>query len=453
MKHLKTIFLLLLAAVAFTFAACRNNGNDLGSAQQTQNEQAPALPAPGQTDPVAPEGAEPVELTIALWHLTTQPEFQNSLDAWVAMNPHVSFNIIDTTTAAFPEQITTQIAGGTPIDLMFVVNRPFQATLAEAGQLMDLTDHINSWGRAAEYGTALEMNRVGDRYFSAPWRQDFWPLFYNKDIFAEAGEPLPYNLTWQEYHDLAVRLTSGSGLDKVYGTHLHTWNSIIQAMSAAQLGEHMFQTDYSWLTHMYEIRTSLQNLGAMMDIGTIRAANVGYRPRFEDGHAAMIVMGSWYIGELAERATFNWGIAPVPQMPNSPTPGQVRTMGNVTPIAIPVTARHPEEALRFVEWISGEEGALILADLGIPSAFMNDNVMDRFFAMPGMPLDDLSRRAFSPDIVVAEWPLSPLTGAVDQILSEENELIMVGANSIEDGIRNMNERVSRVLAEHGYGDN
>ena len=440
----KKILAVLLSAIlaGALLIGCGNNGNQAEEPPADDSAAAEQADEPDTDDAVADDGPEPVELTIALWHFTTQPEFENSLNAWTDMNPHVTFNIIDVTTADFVEQITTQIAGGASIDIMFMLNRPFLATMIENNQLMDLTDYINGWGRAAEYGTALDMTEMNGRLYAAPWRQDFWPLFYNKDLFAAAGLDLPYNITWQEFHDIAVQLTEGAGLDKVYGAHLHTWNSIIQCMSGAQLDEDMIQEDYSWLAYLYEIYVSLQDQGAIMNLGEIQAANVGYRPRFEDQQAAMIVMGSWYIGELAERAEFNWGIAPVPQMTAG---GEIRTMGNVTPVAIPVTANHPEEALRFIEWITGEEGALILAGLGIPSAFMNDTVMDAFFAMDGMPLDDLSRAAFTPDYVRAEWPLHPLTGAVNEILGEEHELILVGANSIEEGIRSMNERVGRLL--------
>ena len=435
--------LLSVVLVGSILVAC-GNGNDQ-PAPITENQEAAEDETADETADDAPEandGLEPVELTVALWNFETQAEFSSTLDAWTELNPHITFNIIDATTADYEAQMTTQIAGGTSIDIMFMLNRPFLATLAENGQLMDLTDEVRSWGREAEFGTALEMTEMDGRLYAAPWRQDFWPLFYNKDLFEAAGLDLPDNISWQEFHDIALLLTEGEDLDKVYGAHLHTWNSIVQCLSAAQLGEDMIQEDYSWLAYLYEIYISLQDQGAIMDLGTIQAANVGYRPRFEDQQAAMIVMGSWYIGELAERAEFNWGIAPVPHMPGAT---EYRTMGNVTPVGIPITASHPEEALRFIEWVTGEEGASILAGQGIPSAFMNDTVRDIFFGVPGMPLDELSQRAFNPDVVVPEWPLHPLTTAVDQILTEEHELIFVGDNTIEEGIQNMNQRVSELL--------
>lgn len=179
-----------------------------------------------------------------------------------------------------------------------------------------------------------------------------------------------------------------------------------------------------------------------MDYGTIVAGNVGYRPRFEMENAAMMIMGSWYIGELASRAEFNWGIAPVPQMPGA---REIRTMGSVTPVGIPVSAKNIDEAWRYIEWSTGEAGALILAEAGIPSAFKNDRVLNTFFNLPGMPTDSLSRRAFNPDSVSIEWPMHPLSGEIDSILNQEHQLIMVGESTIDAGLRRMGERTSRVI--------
>ena len=380
------------------------------------------------------------ELTIALWHYTTQPEFANTLDAYIRMNPHVSFDIMDLLTAGYEEQIITQLAGGRSIDVLYVINTVLHYQLINSRQLTDITDRVARLSSADGMRSALDAVQAEGRYYAIPWRQDFWPLFYNMDLFDAAGEPYPENLTWDQYRDLAIRLSRGTGASRVYGSHLHTWNSITQCMSAAQLQANLISTDFSFLRYMYQIRTDMQNANAIMDYPTIVAANVGYRPRFEEQLAAMMAMGSWYLGELADRATFRWGIAPVPQMPGA---REIRTMGNVTPVAIPTRARNVEEAWRFIEWSTGEAGAMILAEVGIPSAFKNDRVTSTFFNLPGMPTDALSRRAFNPDSVSPEWPMHPLTGPINSILNQEHQLILAGEATIDEGIRRMGERASR----------
>jgi len=436
--------------LALALAACGGADDPAPAAPEPAATPAPEPAAPEPTEPEqepAEEAPDPVTLTVALWHYTIQPEFPDTLNAFTARYPHISFDIIDTVNANFEEVLVTQLAGGRAIDLVFILSPGLHSNLVQAGQLTDLTDFVNELNRDGALGTAPDIIRTeDDRFFAVPWRQDFWGLFYNKDIFEAAGEPLPENLTWAEYEALAARLTEGAGLDKQYGSHLHTWNIIVQGIAGAQAGQSLINTDYSFLYDAYTMRLNMINDGTIMDFGVIMAANVGYRPRFEDGNAAMIPMGSWYLGELAERATFNWGLAPMPQLPGATG---TTTLGNVTPIGIPTSAAHPAEAMKFIEFATGEEGALILANVGIPSAFSSPAVTETFFAMPGMPLDELSMRAFNPDVVVREWPIHPLSGIASAILGEEHQLILIGDNSVADGIRRMEERVAAEIEQFG----
>ena len=312
---------------------------------------------------------------------------------------------------------------------------------------MDLTDFVNNLNRYGNLGTSPDIIRTqDDRFFAVPWRQDFWSLFYNKDIFEAAGEPFPENLTWDEYRALAARLTEGTGLDKTYGSHLHTWNIIVQGIAGAQAGQSLINTDYSFLADAYNLRLAMMEEGSIMDFGVIMATNLGYRPHFEEQNAAMMPMGSWYLGEMAERATFNWGIAPMPQIADA---SGITTLGNVTPIGIGVNSNHPEEAMRFIEFATGEDGALILAEVGIPSAFSSPAVTAAFFGLDGMPQDALSMRAFNPDVVVREWPIHPLSGIAASILGEEHQLILIRDITVEEGIRRMEERVATEMANFG----
>ena len=72
-----------------------------------------------------------------------------------------------------------------------------------------------------------------------PFRNDFWVLFYNKDLFDAAGVPYPANdLPMEEYDALARQMTSGEGDAKVYGTHYHTWRSCVSLFSILDRREH-----------------------------------------------------------------------------------------------------------------------------------------------------------------------------------------------------------------------
>jgi hypothetical protein len=81
----------------------------------------------------------------------------------------------------------------------------------------------------AQYVGIIEQITVSGEVYALPFRSDFWLVFYNKDLFDAAGVPYPSNdLTLDEYDALARRVTRGTGANKTYGAHYHTWRSTVQ---------------------------------------------------------------------------------------------------------------------------------------------------------------------------------------------------------------------------------
>ena len=57
------------------------------------------------------------------------------------------------------------------------------------------------------------------------------------------------------------------------------------------------------------------------------------------------------------------------------------------------------------------------------------------------------REAIASDNFVLECQMIPQAGALEQIIAEEHDLIMLGANSIDDGLANMAKRVNDLLSK------
>jgi multiple sugar transport system substrate-binding protein len=268
-------------------------------------------------------------------------------------------------------------------------------------------------------------------------------IYYNKALFDEAGLDYPDTITWDEYVDLAEKLTNGEGGDKVYGTYHHTWRSVIQAIAAAQTGGDLLGGDYSFFADQYEVAVGLQESGAALDFGTANAQQASYRTMFETEATAMLPMGTWYIAGIlavkdAGESDVDWGIAPMPQRPDS---SEVVSFGSPTAFAVNEKAANADAAKTFVEFAAGEDGAKAIAEIGVVPALQSPEITEAYFALEGMPTDELSKRAFEPATVALEMPVGPSTSDIDTILNQEHELIMVADKSISDGIATMGDRV------------
>jgi multiple sugar transport system substrate-binding protein len=169
----------------------------------------------------------------------------------------------------------------------------------------------------------------------------------------------------------------------------------------------------------------------------------------ETGATAMLPMGTWYIAAIlaAEEqgdTDVDWGIAPMAQRPDA---NEVISFGSPTAFAVNENARNDAAAKTFVEFAAGPEGAEAIAEIGVVPALQAPEITEAYFSLDGMPEDELSKKAFEPDVVELEMPVSPATSDVDNILNQEHELIMVGDKSIEDGLSTMGDRVSNEVRD------
>jgi multiple sugar transport system substrate-binding protein len=408
---------------------------------------AAALPVTACGSGEEPAGNGPVTLTVSVWSLSSTPEFQVLFDAFTKANPDITIKPVDIVAADYPTKVTTMLASGDQTDVITMKNVIEYARYASRGQLLDITAAAKK-DTASKLGGLDAFKQDGDKYYALPYRQDFWVLYYNKKLLEAAGQAFPTNLTWDQYVELAKKLTSGSGQSKVYGTYHHTWRSVTQAISAAQTGGDQLGGDYKFFADQYRTALALQEAGATLDFGTAVTQKTGYASMFESSKTAMMPMGTWFIAKVLsekQKGTTNvdWAIAPMPQRPGS---GKVTTFGSPTAFAVNKNAKHAEAAKKFVEFASGPEGAKALAAIGIVPSYSGEEILKQYFALTGMPTDDASKKAFTPEKVNLEMPVSDKTSKIDTILNEEHQLIMAKQKSIEDGIKSMETRVKNEVS-------
>lgn len=404
----------------------------------------------GAAGPAEPQGqAGKTRLTVSVWNYEGTPEFKALFDAYETANPTVDIEPVDILADDYPQKVTTMLAGGDTTDVLTMKNVIDYSRYASNGQLQEISSVVDALDKGNLAG--LDAFDVDGKYYAAPYRQDFWLLYYNKDLLKAAGVEDPANLTWDEYAALAQKLTTKGADGKTsYGTYHHIWRSVIQAISAAQNDGDQIGGDYGFFEDQYNTALDLQKSGATLDFGTAKSQKTSYRTMFETGQAAMMPMGTWYIAGVLQakkdgKTNVNWGLAPMPQKTSG---GKVTTFGSPTAFAVNKNASHSDEAKKFIEWAAGEEGAKAISKIGVVPALKNDAVTDAYFKLEGLATDELSKKAFTPDEVALEMPVSDKSAATDKILNQEHDLIMVGERSVADGIAEMGKRVkSEVLGQ------
>jgi len=421
----------LVAAASLVLAGCSSTGDSTTA-----------------TDATGTSAQEPVTLSMAGWSLDSTPEFQTLADAFHAANPDITIEVNEYKSGNdYDTQMIADLAAGSAPDLYVLKTLKNFYTYQDGGQLFDISDVAATYDSSTN---GLSTYEVDGQTYAVPYRQDSWYLYYDKDLFDQAGVAYPDGTwTWDDYATAAGELEAGLGGGDVFGTYQHGWQSTVQGLANAQSpGADILSGDFSHMKPFYDRAVALQDSGAQVDFNTLSTNQLSYQSQFGTQKTAMLIMGSWYVGAYltqvgtGDALEFNWGIAPAPQLDSSTTSEPV-TFADPTAIGInpAIDDSKVEAAKKFLAFIGGEDAGVALANIGITSAYASDTVTDAYFALDGVPNDDLSKFTFSTHKTLPENPVSADTAAIQSILGDMHSAIMSESTSVDDAIAEAEARV------------
>lgn len=243
---------------------------------------------------------------------------------------------------------------------MFIARDAFRPLndLIEGADGLDLSDFNQSILRG-------QLMR-GETVYALPQALDCLVLYYNKDLFEQAGIP-PLSetepITWDEYRELAVRLTrdlDGDGHTDQYGTapgfeaiqptyFFYVFHECFGGRAYNEDGTRA-QFDRRESAEAFEYLHSLvyEHKCAMPPaVGQQVGASL-----FPANRLGMFINGPWTAYDYVETAPdLNFGVAPVPVRPGYP---RVNMVGGPA-VGISRTCTQPERAWKVVKWLTSPE--------------------------------------------------------------------------------------------------
>ena len=301
-------------------------------------------------------------------------------------------------------------------------------------------------------------------------------IYYNADLFREAGVPLPEGpMTWREVLTLAQRFAvPGRSEDDPAGFHMRwvTDSPYDLAMRIAgteglrladsQSGDLKLQTG-SW-DEVFRLVTEAYRSGAVASVPLsgreLEGGFVVYEPEemeraklFLRGKAAMTVGGPDLMQELKAAISFDLGVVPGPVHTHLPDAVGGFTLGDV--FAIPVTSGQPETAWEAIRFLLSERMGQISAGLG--GAF---NIRPYVFARSKYPV-----WKGDPDYAVfyglrpAPEPENPLEGSAQEafaasfreLFNQEVEAVLRDEKTEEEALSRIESEGNVLLAQWRNG--
>jgi multiple sugar transport system substrate-binding protein len=295
---------------------------------------------------------------------------KNGIAAFEAANPGIKVSYTPTSGDYLPKLLSS-LSSNSPPDVFFVGSGDYRS-LSSRGVLLDITDRFNAQFPLDDFiESSRTIMQVEGKVYGISSCTVSPIIYYNKDIFDKYGEPYPSSdpakvWTIDEFRAVAKRLTR----DGIYGCYGLETNGIMINVQVISGGGSQFTADYA--TSVYnspQTKKVLQTIKAirvedksMPASSTLENVGMNAAQMLQTGRVAMLLDGSWALQQLSTLG-FPVGIAPVPSY------GKPLTTGQAHLHSIAKASRHPEEAWKFLQFLSGMEyqGQLSKEGLWLPN--------------------------------------------------------------------------------------
>ena len=223
------------------------------------------------------------------------------------------------------------------------------------------------------YGPLYDDMKYQGLTYGLPYKKTANVLYYNCDLFDEAGVGYPgNNMTWEEFRWLAYRMTDAR--KRQYGAYLHTWPQCWYGLGL-QEGATIIDVDLSPFAEGLRYRQQLEADGSIRTYRESLELGSNYRTDFVNESAAMCVIGDYMISQLRDmekvgQLSFRWDVAAIPHPEGSEANV---TWGTANTVGIWSGCNETEAAWKFVKYMAGKEGAAVYASGGsLPAYFDSD---------------------------------------------------------------------------------
>jgi multiple sugar transport system substrate-binding protein len=291
-------------------------------------------------------------------------------------------------------KVNTRIAAGDPPDMTVVATYGPPINWSKKGLLADLktfTDVDPDFEDQPVPQKLLDLYSVEGKLFGMPKDYVSHAVIYNKAIFDEAGvEPPVDGWTWADLVEKATALTSGEGVDKIFGWMTETGPWVYEQYLWANDGPGFFDR------RMWDLTTPTaadpKNVEALQWlVDTINTWGISPSPEqlsAQDASTRQLSgnLAMWHastistVSLLQNSDKIDWYVVPLPRAYEG---GPLVSMMWTSGFGIVSTTEFPDQAWSFLKHMSIGDGAEVLGRTGFsipagkPEAFLTDAMIER----------------------------------------------------------------------------
>ena len=365
--------------------------------------------------------------------------------------------VVNTSTQEDDTKIFRAITAGVPPDFFQVWGGEYVGALAANDAVKPFNELLERDGPGLNLFLpgALRLGEYEGKFYSMPFLNDAYGIYWNKDIFREAGldpERPPRDL--KELERMALRLTKKRPDGSIQRMGLEMPGiEIVLVLFGGKFYDpktHKILADHprniealEWFVHMTKVQGGPIRVDSFISgFGEYSSPN----HQFFVGKVAMMVSGQWwpsYVQKFAPQVDF--GVAPLPYPPQYPElKGTTYIGGNF--FCIPTDSRHPKEAWEFLRWTQTRPAQILFSKVmhGVPN-------MKPVLNSPELVKGDRYKEAFGTVCRIAEdpnaawFPATPVNTLYISELTAAAQLAARGKKTPEQALRDVRIRVQQEL--------
>lgn len=341
----------------------------------------------------------------------------------------------------------TMLAGGEQVDIA-TVSTSYYPTFVELGQVLDITEHAKeTYSEDEYYWNVFEGLMVDGKLYGVPISVYSLVNFYNKDMYDAAGVEYPsYEWgenawTFEDWQEVANKLTQGEGLDRQYGVWieyqlertalflfsegLDYWGEDLEPQFTSERNIEIHETLYKML-HEDEVMPNADLINT-----------TGMTQLFADSKVANYIQGTWAHSSVADSG-INYGISPVPGG---------TTVGYVDVYIPMASTANPEATLKVLDYLISYEACLYKYENNIWGPQVNKKATEevKYSSYPQLSKEDVdclfeSLEYAKPLTVFPEW-----AEFLDKYLLPSSSLLAAGESTVEEEMEILQEAACDML--------
>lgn len=378
-------------------------------------------------------------VTLTVWN---EPNSDDDLNMYVqcekATGIHVEVTVIPE--SDYSSKLNQMISTGDSSTDIYIVWENDLKNFAEAGGIINLDDYladstINTDDMIDAVATLSE--GLGGTY-GLPWCAATEIMYYNKDLFDEAGIDYPTNdWTYQEYLDAAEKLTQkdSDGTTTVYGSTLPNTQTWWAGIGGA--GDQVYDAETGEMVIGDGAVSFVTDVADMVSEGIMPEPSSDTTDLFASGKAAMSWQGSWMIGTYGGTLDFNWDIATIPT--NKVKYNTLHT-GFYT---INAKSEKKDAAFKVIEYLMGEEGQTINSKASGNMSAIKSIAEEGAWKVEGTPITNWDAITDSLEAGVFGYTCLP-SGVTSNAVSEFNNAAL-GQETPEEAVDNASQYAAETI--------